>query len=148
MLKNMKVGTKLIAVLFAPVLLLVVLAGIGVSQRLDTAKSAQRVEQLAEMAATSANLSHELQNEAVLSGAFMASGGTQWADELATQVAATDQAVGTYQSTLKRIDPGKDSEDLKKAVAAVDDRLKNLDTQRRSVQGIETETSQIIEQYV
>src|SRR4051812_40096755 len=120
MLKNMKVGTKLIAVLLAPVLLLIVLAGIGVSQRLDTAKSAQRVEQLAEMAAVSANLSHELQNEAVLSGAFMASGGTQWAAELQAQTAVTDQAVETYRSTLKRIDPAKDSDELKQAVAAVD----------------------------
>jgi len=50
MLKNMKVGTKLIAVLVAPVLVLVILASIGVSQRLDTASSAQRVEQLSEMA--------------------------------------------------------------------------------------------------
>src|SRR5664279_1832356 len=121
MLKNMKVGTKLIAVLLAPVILLLVLAGIGVTQRLDTAKSAQRVAQLAEMAATSANLSHELQNEAVLSGAFMASGGTKWSDELQQQIGVTDQAVSTYQSTLKRIDPAKDSDDLKKAVAAVDD---------------------------
>src|SRR6478736_3219107 len=117
MLKNMKVGTKLIAVLLAPVLLLIVLAGIGVTQRLDTAKSAQRVEELAEMAATSANLAHELQNEAVLSGAYMASGGTQWKDELAQQTGVTDQAVSTYQSAVKRINPAKDSEDLKKAVA-------------------------------
>ena len=42
MLKNMKVGTKLIAVLVAPVLVLVILASIGVSQRLDTASSAKR----------------------------------------------------------------------------------------------------------
>ena len=148
MLKNMKVATKLFAVLFAPVFVLVILAGFGVGQRLRVAQSAQRVEELAQMAATSANLSHELQNEAVLSGAYMASSGKQWKDELAQQTAVTDRAVATYQSTLKRINPSKNSEDLKKAVAAVDDRLKNLETQRRSVTGIETETSQIVEQYV
>ncbi len=71
MLKNMKVGTKLIAVLVAPVLVLVILASIGVSQRLDTASKAKRVEQLAEMAAADANLAHEIQREAVFSAAYM-----------------------------------------------------------------------------
>ena len=57
-------------------------------------------------------------------------------------------AKDTYNATEDRIDPGKDSDDLKKAVAAVADRLNKLDTQRRSVDGIETETSKTIEQFV
>ncbi|MGZ4709019.1 MAG: nitrate- and nitrite sensing domain-containing protein, partial [Acidimicrobiales bacterium] len=144
----MKVGTKLIAVLVAPVLVLVILASIGVSQRLDTASSAKRVEQLAQMAAADANLANEIQREAVYSAAYMASGGKSWSDELATQRKATDAAKDTYNTTLTRINPGKDSDDLKKAVAAVTDRLNKLDTQRRSVDGIETETSKTIEQFV
>ena len=148
MLKNMKVGTKLIAVLVAPVLVLVILATIGVSQRLDTASSAKRVEELAQMAAADANLANEIQREAIYSAAYMASGGRSWADELATQRKATDAAKDTYNATEDRIDPGKDSDDLKKAVAAVADRLNKLDTQRRSVDGIETETSKTIEQFV
>src|SRR6185503_15575225 len=51
-------------------------------------------------------------------------------------------------AAVERINPGKDSDDLKKAVAAVADRLNKLDTQRRSVDGIETETSKTIEQFV
>jgi len=148
MLKNMKVGTKLIAVLVAPVLVLVILASIGVSQRLDTASSAQRVEQLSEMAAIDANLANEIQREAIYSAAYMASGGTSWKDELANQRKATDSANAAYTSAITRINPGKDSDDLKKAVAAVADRLNKLDTQRRSVDGIETETSKTIEQFV
>ncbi|MGZ4729553.1 MAG: nitrate- and nitrite sensing domain-containing protein, partial [Acidimicrobiales bacterium] len=122
----MKVGTKLIAVLVAPVLVLVILASIGVSQRLDTASSAKRVEQLAQMAAADANLANEIQREAVYSAAYMASGGKSWSDELATQRKATDAAKDTYNTTLTRINPGKDSDDLKKAVAAVTDRLNKL----------------------
>jgi signal transduction histidine kinase len=148
MLKNMKVGTKLLAVLAAPVLLLVILASIGVRQRLDTASSAQRVEQMAEMAATSAKLSHELQSEGVLSAAYMSSGGTQWKAELEQQKAVTDQAMATYKSALKRINPSSDSESIKKASSAIDDRLAGLDTQRRSVIGIESDTATILEQYV
>ena len=151
MLKNMKVGTKLIAVLVAPVLVLVILGTIGVRQRLDTASKAQRVEQLAEMAQTSANLAQQLEVEAVYSAAYMAGGGganTQWKTELDQQRTVTDQAVDAYKAAITKIDPGKDSEELDKAVSAVNSRLNTLQTQRRSVDGVETETAKIVEQYV
>ena len=147
MLKNMKVRTKLIAVLLAPVLVLVLLATIGVGQRLSVASDAQRVQELAEMAQTSANLAHELQVEAYYSAAYMASGGSQWAAEKDGQRAKTDEARKAYESAINRINPAKDSEDLKKAAGAVDDRLKNLDTQRRSVDGVETEAPTAIKQF-
>ena len=35
MFKNMKVGTKLLAVALAPLLVLIVLAGLGIRERLD-----------------------------------------------------------------------------------------------------------------
>ena len=147
MLKNMKVGTKLFAVLAAPLVVLVILASIGVSQRLTVASSAQRVQQLATMAQTDANLAHELQAEAYYSAAYMASGGTKWGAEKDAQRAKTDQARQDYEAAIAKINPAKDSEDLKKAVGAVDDRLKNLDTQRRSVDGVETETPTAVKQY-
>ncbi|MEI7591587.1 MAG: nitrate- and nitrite sensing domain-containing protein [Actinomycetes bacterium] len=133
MLKNMKVGTKLIAVVIAPVLVLVVLAGMGVTQRLDTATAAKRVEQLAEMAAVSANLSHELQNESVLSAASIASGGKQWADELHAQQALTDQAVAQYEASLAAANPSADSAELATSVAAVSDQLALLAGLRESI---------------
>jgi len=147
MLKNMKVGTKLYAVLAAPLLVLVILAYVGVSQRLTVASGAQRVEQLATMAQTSANLANELQAEAYYSAAYMASGGTKWAAEKDAQRAKTDQAQADYQAAIAKVNPAKDSEDLKKAAGAVDDRLKNLDTQRRSVDGVETETQTAVKQF-
>ncbi len=147
MLKNMKVGTKLFAVLAAPLVVLVILASIGVGQRLAVASSAQRVEQLAEMAQTDAKLAQELQAEAYYSAAYMASGGTKWAAEKDAQRAKTDQARQDYQAAIAKINPAKDSEDLKTAVVAVDGRLKTLDTQRRSVDGVETETQTAVKQY-
>ncbi|HEY5154590.1 MAG TPA: nitrate- and nitrite sensing domain-containing protein, partial [Acidimicrobiales bacterium] len=143
----MKVRSKLLAVLVAPFLVLLILAYVGVSQRLDVASSAQRVEQLATMAQTDANLAQELQAEAYYSAAYMASGGTKWAAEKDAQRLKTDQARQDYEAAIAKINPAKDSEDLKKAVGAVDDRLKNLETQRRSVDGVETETPTAIKQY-
>jgi signal transduction histidine kinase len=147
MLKNMKVGTKLIAVLVAPVLVLLILGYVGVSQRLSTASSTQRVEQLAKMAAVNANLAHQLQRESIYSAAYMASAGTQAKDELATQRKATDAAVDDYNATLKSVNPSKVSSDLAKDVSAVNDAINNLDTQRRSVDGLETPAPTAIGQY-
>ncbi len=147
MLKNMKVGTKLIAVLLAPVLVLLILGYVGVSQRLSTASTTQRVEQLANMAAVNADVAHQLQREAIYSAAYMASAGTQWKDELATQRKATDVAVDQYNTTLHKVNPGKESADLAKDVSAVNSALSNLDTQRRSVDGLETPAPTAISQY-
>ncbi len=107
MLKNMKVGTKLIAVLVAPVLVLLILAASGSASASSTASSTQRVEQLAQMAAVDANLAHELQREAIYSAAYMASGGTQWKDELATQRTATDAAIDDLQDHAGQDQPGQ-----------------------------------------
>ncbi len=147
MLKNMKVGTKLIAVLVAPVLVLLILGYVGVSQRLSTASTTQRVEQLANMAAVNADLAHQLQRESIYSAAYMASAGTQWQPELAAQRKATDAAVTQYNDTLKKVNPGKESSDLNKDVSAVNSAIGNLDTQRRSVDGLETPAPTAIGQY-
>ncbi len=147
MLKNMKVGTKLIAVLVAPVLVLLILGFVGVSQRLSTSSTTQRVEQLANMAAVNANVAHQLQLEATYSAAYMASGGTSWQSELTAQRKATDAAVSQYNTTLKQVNPGKESADLAKDVSAVNSALSNLDTQRRSVDGLETPAPTAISQY-
>ncbi len=147
MLKNMKVGTKLIAVLVAPVLVLLILGYVGVSQRLSTASTTQRVEQLANMAAVNADVAHQLQREAIYSAAYMASAGTQWHDELAAQRKATDAAITQFNTTLHKVNPGKESADLAKDVSAVNSALGNLDTQRRSVDGLETPAPTAIGQY-
>ncbi len=147
MLKNMKVGTKLIAVLVAPVLVLLILGYVGVSQRLSTSSTTQRVEQLANMAAVNADLAHQLQRESVYSAAYMASAGTQWKPQLDTQRKATDSAVSTYNSTLKKVDPQKASSDLNKDVTAVNSALAELPTQRSSVDGLETPAPTAIAQY-
>ena len=117
MLKNMKVGTKLLAVLVAPVLVLLILGYVGREPTAQhRAARTQRVEQLANMAAVNANLAHELQREAIYSAAYMASAGTQWKAELAAQRQATDRPSPHYNAAVDKVNPGKESADLTKDV--------------------------------
>ena len=70
MLKNLKVGTKLVAILVAPVLVLLLLAFVGVNQRLNEASEAQRVSELTDFTASSARLVKELQLEGFYSAVY------------------------------------------------------------------------------
>ncbi|HVN52020.1 MAG TPA: nitrate- and nitrite sensing domain-containing protein [Acidimicrobiales bacterium] len=143
----MKVGSKLLAVLAAPVAVLLILGVIGINQRRATASGAQRVEQLAQMAAVNADLAHQLQREAVYSAGYMASAGTQWKAELRLQRRATNAAVATYRSTLDKVHPQSESSDLQKDAGAVNDAISNLPTQRNSVDGLETPAPTAIGQF-
>jgi len=81
MLKNFKVTTKLVAILVAPVVVLIALAYVGVNQRLSDANAAKRVQQLTEFAGTNADLMNELELESVYSAQVGASLGAHGKDQ-------------------------------------------------------------------
>src|SRR3954465_6107511 len=66
MLKNLKVTTKLVAILVAPVLVLVALAFVGVSQRQGDAREAERVLALTDFVGATTSLLKEVEREALL----------------------------------------------------------------------------------
>jgi signal transduction histidine kinase/CHASE3 domain sensor protein len=146
MLRNMKVGTKLVTVLAAPVLVLVILAVVGVTGRLAEADDANRVEQLTEFVAVNAELINQLQQESVWSASFMASGGSRYRDELQTQRQATDAALDRFRSALERIQPGRDNPQIQDAIERANNRLTNLRINRNSVDNRQTVPSGAVEQ--
>jgi signal transduction histidine kinase len=133
MLRNMKVGTKLFTVLAAPVIVLVVLAAIGVSQRVEDANDAGRIEELTGFVGVNSDLIEALQVETVWSSAFMASGGERFRPDLADARDVTDQALEAYGQALADVDPAADSEALADAVDRAATRLDTLPTIRTSV---------------
>ena len=95
MQRNANVGSKLLALIAVPAVVLVAVASLGASQRLDDADQAQQTEDGARLAATSTGLAHELQLERLLS-MRLAYGDQAVADQLAEQRAATDAAAETF----------------------------------------------------
>ncbi len=71
MLKNLKVSTKLFAVLVAPVVVLVLLAVIGITQRNADAQDAARTAELAEFTETTSDVVSALERENILSSAYV-----------------------------------------------------------------------------
>ena len=67
MQKNANVGSKLLALIAVPAVVLVAVASLAAGQRLDDADQAQQAEDGARLAGTSTALAHELQVERLLS---------------------------------------------------------------------------------
>ncbi len=147
MLKNLKVGTKLVAILVAPVLVLLLLAYVGVRQRLDEAGDAQRVEELTSFSQDNAELIKELQLEGLYSAVYASTAKAKGEAELATQRQATDAALATYRSSLESVQPGRDDEAVRDAVKQANNRLDRLDISRKSVDSIQSDAMSLVEGY-
>lgn len=145
--KNLKVSTKLAAILVAPIVVLIVLAVVGVQQRRGDADEANRIEQLTEFAQTNAALVQQLQLESLRSGAYMASGGESGQAELEAQRAATDEAKAGFEASLDSVDPGSGEPDIAEAVEQAQNRLEGLSTIRNSVTNLQTNPLETAEQF-
>jgi signal transduction histidine kinase len=95
MQRNANVGSKLLALIAVPAVVLVAVASLGASQRLDDADRAQQTADGARLAAASTDVVHELQMERLLS-MRLAQGDDEVADQLAEQRQTTDTAIGAF----------------------------------------------------
>jgi signal transduction histidine kinase len=130
MLRNLKVGTKLVATLAAPAIVIVILVTVGVRDRLAVADSAGRVEQLAEFASVTADLAQQLQVEALWTVTKTASDGAAGQAELDAQRAETDASIARFREAVESTDPGNEGESVEEALRFVDARLGILNTTR------------------
>jgi HAMP domain-containing protein len=96
MLNNLRVRTKLAAVLAVPLVALVVMASIGVRDRWDEATSAREGRRLAELTAARIDLAHQLQGERTLVAAGFASRGPDELEALGAQRRRTDASLSAF----------------------------------------------------
>src|SRR5690349_5810489 len=107
MLKNLKMGTKLVAILVAPFLVLVLLAVIGVREKLNVAQAADRVQNLTTLAQADYKLATDLQKEGILSAEYMASNKQKGKAALDEQRGKTDAARKAFDDAAKNTDPSQ-----------------------------------------
>jgi hypothetical protein len=143
----MKVGTKLIAVLVAPLVVLAVLAAIGINSRRADAADARRVEELTELTARSTAAIQELEDEMIIALAYLGSDGRQRAAEYEDQQAVTDEELDALEGTLEDLDTSGDSELFTQAVDSALTRIENLSTTRAGVTGTSLPLNTAVEQY-
>ena len=130
MQRNANVGSKLLALIAVPAVVLVAVASLGASQRLDDANRAQQTEDGARLAAASTGLAHELQMERLLSMRLV-HGDDEVADQLAEQRQTTNTAVEAFaapraavgeENVARRLDAaGGQMETVEGLRASIDD---------------------------
>jgi len=147
MLRNLKVGTKLFAILVAPVLVLLAVSYVGVKQRLSEASDAQRVQDLTAFVDENSEFIKELELEGLYSAQFAASAGTIDRGPLVAQRAKTDAALASFNTSNETVDPGRDAPAVKDALKQSDNRIKQLKTIRNSVDGVQNDALGLVDQY-
>jgi signal transduction histidine kinase len=133
MLKNMKVTTKLVAILVAPVLVLVALAYVGVRQRQADANDAQRVLALTDFVASTTSLLKEVEFESLYASRYSGSSGAVAGTEYTQQQQKTDAAAAQFRKQVTDIDPAAGEPDVKDTIDSVTQRISALSTNRTSV---------------
>lgn len=144
MLKNLKVGTKLVAILVAPVLVLLLLAFLGVQDKRKVAQVADRVQNLTTLAQADYKLATDLQKEGVASAEYMASNKQKGKAALDEQRAKTDASRKAFDEAAKN---AESSAALQTAIKAAQSRLQGLNTNRVSVDNKQTDPVNAIDQY-
>lgn len=147
MFRNMKVGTKLLAVALAPLLVLVVLAGLGIRERLQDADQAEAVEAQARLASADNAVIHQLQRERIYSAWLMASATVGASEQtlstiradLDEQRSATDEALATAQPLLSGTAGSSDA--MVASQTATEGRLGDLAVVRQSVDANQVDAS-------
>ncbi len=139
MLSNLKIRNKLILILAAPVVALIVLAGIGAGQRRTTANSAQGDTKIIQYAQEAAAAAHAAEAEGALSVSYLAGptaaskGNPKVKSALDKQRKLTDVAMTRAVTTFKKLGSGDVSSATLSDVSLVLDVFQRLNAQRSLV---------------
>ncbi|HYF45758.1 MAG TPA: nitrate- and nitrite sensing domain-containing protein, partial [Acidimicrobiales bacterium] len=129
MQRNANVGSKLLALIAVPAVVLVAVASLGALQRVDDADQAKQTETGARLASATTDLAHELQVERLLTLRLVA-GDEEVAGALDEARAATDEAAAAFSSpggAIGNADVGQRHEAAVASVQQVTDLRPSID---------------------
>ncbi|MFB7949457.1 nitrate- and nitrite sensing domain-containing protein [Kitasatospora phosalacinea] len=92
-MRNWRIRTRLIALLFLPVIVALVLGGLRVQSSMENSRELSQMSDLAELARTATDLAHALQTERDISAGPLAAGGTATADKEITKAQSDTNAL-------------------------------------------------------
>jgi len=129
----MRIRTKLLALLAAPLLGLTGMGVKGIADRTAVMRDVGTVGQLTELAVCSSSLVHELQKERAYSTGFLNGDGVAFTAEMKAQRAATDLARRKFEDFTREFDAAGMGGGIAPALAAASDSLARLDTLRQGI---------------
>ena len=98
---TLKIGTRLALAIALPILAVLVMSGLVISQQLQTVRQADQLQTLSHFSSRISDLVHELQKERGMSALFIGSRGQQMGTELQAQRRDTDGQIAIVREALR-----------------------------------------------
>jgi methyl-accepting chemotaxis protein len=146
-MSNVKIGKRIIFALALPVLGLLVISGLSVVEKNQTASEMARLQGLARLAPTISALVHEMQKERGASAGFIASKGKRFATKLPAQRQVTNQKRAALKAALAKFDAAGFGSALAAKLSAARSAVAGLDGARRQVSSLSFKVPQMARYY-
>ena len=131
-----KIATRLALAIALPILAVLLMGGLVISQQLQTVRQADQLQALSHFSSRISDLVHELQKERGMSALFIGSRGQQMGTELQAQRRDTDGQIAIVQDTLKALSLSDYSAGLRQSVENGLSGLAELAAKRADVSGL------------
>ena len=131
-----KIATRLALAIALPILAVLLMGGLVISQQLQTVRQADQLQALSHFSSRISDLVHELQKERGMSALFIGSRGQQMGTELQAQRRDTDGQIAIVQDTLKALSLSDYSAGIRQSVENGLSGLSELAAKRADVSGL------------
>ena len=146
-LSLMSFYAKMIAMLAAPLVVLLAFVAGGAFEKLQMSRNVAEITRLSAYAVELGKLVHELQKERGRSSGFLASGGARFGEELEAQRAVTNQAAASAREARVQRPVEASSTDMDAIVGAADEALSDLTPLRARVTSRSLSPSDAVRSY-
>ncbi|GIU83413.1 MAG: hypothetical protein KatS3mg008_0188 [Acidimicrobiales bacterium] len=134
MLRNLKVGFKLLVVLVPPLAVLAVLAGVGISERASRARDAREVEELSQLIRQATATADRFEQEMILAAAVEGSEREARVPDYREAFRGTDAAAKALVDIIAGIDLESAAPTFRDAAEQVQTRIEQHSTVRKAVE--------------
>lgn len=131
-----KIATRLALAIALPILAVLLMSGLVISQQLQTVRQADQLQALSHFSSRISDLVHEMQKERGMSALFIGSRGQQMGTELQAQRRDTDGQIAIVRDTLRGLSLTDYSAELRQSVEKGLAGLSELEGKRADVSGL------------
>ncbi|MCA3419036.1 MAG: nitrate- and nitrite sensing domain-containing protein [Roseomonas sp.] len=133
---SLKIATRLAFAIALPILAVLVMSGLVISQQLHTVRQADQLQALSHFSSRISDLVHEMQKERGMSALFIGSRGQQMGTELQAQRRDTDGQIAIVREALRGLSLSDYSAELRQSVEKAIAGLSELESKRAEVSGL------------
>jgi len=133
---SLNIATRLALAIALPILAVLVMSGLVISQQSQTVRQANQLQSLSHFSSRISDLVHELQKERGMSALFIGSRGQQMGAELEAQRRDTDGQTAIVREALRSLALSEFSAELRQSVEKGLSGLSELEAKRGDISGL------------